>query len=80
MGLHCLVRYFCLIIYPLKQEIKQTIKFMSAEFQKKKLKKIVTPISYSELKEQRINSVDPDEVAHFELNCLQIQQFSFLEL
>ena len=40
-------------------------------------------MSYGELKDQRANSVDPDEVAHYDpphlnLRCLQLQLFSVL--
>ena len=42
-------------------------------------------MSYYEFKDLRANSVDPDEVAHYEspclnLHCFQIQLFSFLVL
>ena len=42
-----------------------------------------TAISFCELKYQKANSVDSDEVAHYEpphldLHCLQIEIFSFL--
>ena len=61
---------------------KQMTKLPSANFQKKCQ---VQAISYWELKDSRANSVDLDEVAHYEpphqnLRCLQIQLFSSLVL
>ena len=52
---------------------------------KKKKKKIIPAISYLELKNYRANSVDLDEMAHFEpphqeLRCLRIQLFLSLVL
>ena len=54
-------------------------KFSSANFQKM----LVQAISYLELKDERTNRVDLDEVAHYEqphqdLPCLQIHLFSYL--
>ena len=65
---------------------KQTTKFLSAKFQKKK--KIIQFISWSEFKgycHWRVKSVDLDEVAyseppHQDLYCLQIWLFSALVL
>ena len=42
---------------------KQTTKFSSTKFQKQKF---VQVLSYSEFKDWRANSVDLDEVAHYE--------------
>ena len=47
---------------------KQMIQFAYAKF-KKILDKV---ISYSEFKDKRTNSVDPDEAAHYELPHLDI--------
>ena len=61
---------------------KQMTKYSSANFQK-----MWSPsyISYREFKDLRANSVDLDEVAHYELPhqdlcCLQCQLFSSLAL
>ena len=62
---------------------KQTTKFLSANFQIKKIKSMLYHIESSKTK--GANSVDLDEVAQFEpphqdLCCLQIQLFSSLVL
>ena len=45
------------------QKKKQSSEFMSAKFQ---------AISYEEFKEQRAHRVDSDEVAHYQLPCLNL--------
>ena len=59
---------------------KQTKKISSANFQKKKIRSNCIILRFQR---QRGNSVDLDEVAHYEpphqdLNCFQIQFFSSL--
>ena len=57
---------------------RQRIKFISEKF----TEMLCPSFIKLRIQEQRANSVDPDEVAHYEpphlaLHCIQIPQFSF---
>ena len=85
MNLSFAVRVCCRIVLVCVNSLtteKHTTKFSSANFSKKKL----NPCYFiMRIQRQRANSVDLDEVAHYEpphqdLHCLQMQLFSSLVL